>query len=263
MIKLIDISEHNGLVDFEAVKDAGWGVIVRLGYGDDDYSQDDRYVQRNLDECDRLGIPYGTYIYSYATNIQQARSEARHALRLLNGRRPSLPCYFDSEEPGTEWAAAECANEFVNTIEQHGYDSGVYASLSWWLSYLPMDGSLGSTWVANWGTSSPGMDCDIWQYTSDEVGPGCNGRTDCNVCYIELDKKEGWEMNCDVKFGSVGTEVGTMQMLLNYRGGFCLAADGHAGEKTINALKAWQESQGLEVDGLCGEMTWRSLIGGE
>ena len=61
--KGIDVSEHNRNIDWEKVKAAGIDyAIIRCGYGDDYYNQDDKQWLRNVSECERLGIPYGVYI---------------------------------------------------------------------------------------------------------------------------------------------------------------------------------------------------------
>ena len=53
-----------------------------------DYAQDDEYWEYNADECTRLGIPFGTYLYSYATTEEQARLEGDHVARLLGLKAP-------------------------------------------------------------------------------------------------------------------------------------------------------------------------------
>ena len=66
--KAVDISHHNGVVNFEKLKKAVDYVIIRCGYGQDRVSQDDKQWERNVRECERLGIPYGVYLYSCAKN---------------------------------------------------------------------------------------------------------------------------------------------------------------------------------------------------
>ena len=61
---IIDVSVHNGVIDWEKVKPYIEGAIIRCGYGSDMESQDDKQWKRNADECTRLGIPFGTYLYS-------------------------------------------------------------------------------------------------------------------------------------------------------------------------------------------------------
>ena len=106
---IIDVSYHNGVINWERVKASGCaGAILRCGYGDDIASQDDKQWIRNLAECERLGIPVGVYLYSYATCDRQAKSELEHILRLIKGHTFQLPIFIDVEEPGTQNYAPRC-----------------------------------------------------------------------------------------------------------------------------------------------------------
>ena len=198
----IDVSHHNGEVDWQAVKNSGIDfAILRCGYGDDLPNQDDRQWERNVAECERLGIPYGVYLYSYATSAEQSRNEARHALRLLEGHSPSLPVFIDYEEPrnlvGGTRLLGEMAEIFCDTIQQAGYAAGVYGSLSWWENYFTAP-EFGDEswyhWVAHWGSSSCGYGgrYELWQYASDGAVSGISGPVDMNIWYGDsLDVRPG------------------------------------------------------------------------
>ena len=198
----IDVSHHNGTVNWQAVKDSGINfAIIRCGYGDDLPNQDDAQWERNVSECERLGIPYGVYLYSYATSKDQARNEARHALRLLEGHSPSLPVFIDYEEPrnlvgGTE-LLGDMAQIFCDAIQQAGYTAGVYGSLSWWNNYFTAPEFSNESWyrwIAHWGSSSCGYNgrYEMWQYTSDGSANGISGRVDMNYWYgPSLDVRPG------------------------------------------------------------------------
>ena len=135
-LRVIDVSEHQGFINWDVVKEHIDGAILRCGYGDNIASQDDKQWKRNADECTRLGIPFGAYIYSYATSDAQARSEAEHVLRLVSGYKLSYPVYLDLEQAGTESGAIQRANIFGDIIEKAGYWCGVYANTNWWTNYL-------------------------------------------------------------------------------------------------------------------------------
>lgn len=189
--KVIDVSHHNGTIDWESVKASGIdGAIIRCGFGSDIASQDDEQWKRNADECTRLGIPFGVYLYSYAKTDAQAKSEAEHVLRLIKGYKLSYPVYYDLEEYGTESGAVGRARIFCEAIEAAGYWVGVYANKNWWDNYLT--GLTEYTrWVARYN-STLGMDnVDMWQYTSDGSVPGISGRVDMNWCYKEFDQLGG------------------------------------------------------------------------
>ncbi len=61
--KGIDVSEHNGVVDWEKVKASGIEfAMIRAGYG----QTVDLRFKRNVSECNRIGLPCGVYWFSYA-----------------------------------------------------------------------------------------------------------------------------------------------------------------------------------------------------
>ena len=184
---VIDVSYHNGVIDWEKVKAAGVeGAILRCGYGMDQTDQDDKQFKRNADECTRLGIPFGVYLYSYADTDAKARSEAQHALRLVDGYQPSYPIYYDLEESGTESGVAERMKIFAEIIEGAGYWCGVYCNKSWWDNYLSSLGDRYTKWIARYNNVL-GMDgVDMWQYTSDGSVNGISGRVDMNHCYRDF-----------------------------------------------------------------------------
>ena len=188
---LIDVSEHNGVIDWETVKNHIDGAIIRCGYGQDMASQDDKQWTRNVSECERLGIPYGVYLYSYAKNIASAQSEARHVLRLIEGRKLSYPVYFDMEQPGTEGVAVANAKAFGDIIEAAGYWCGVYYNPDWHNRVVKGQLDRFVRWGASYGRNDgqkhenhkPNFGEDIWQYTSVGHIPGISGNVDLNVCY--------------------------------------------------------------------------------
>jgi lysozyme len=185
--RVIDVSEHQGSIDWNVVKGQIDGAILRCGFGDDIASQDDKQWRRNADECTRLGIPFGVFIYSYATSMAQAESEAQHVLRCIKGYKLSYPVYLDLEEAGTQSGAIQRANRFGDIIERAGYFCGVYANLNWWNNYL---GGLErfTKWVAQYNTTCDykGSNKDIWQYTSTGRVAGIGGNVDMNECYRDF-----------------------------------------------------------------------------
>lgn len=187
---IIDVSEHQGVIDWNAAKGQIDGAILRCGFGDNSSSQDDKQWKRNADECTRLGIPFGVYIYSYATSLAQAESEAQHVLRCVKGYKLSYPIYLDLEEPGTQSGAVERAKRFGTIIESAGYWCGVYANLHWWNNYL---GGLDrfTKWIAQYNSTCDytGSNKDIWQYSSTGRVAGIAGNVDMNECYRDFPKE--------------------------------------------------------------------------
>lgn len=191
-IKGIDVSTFQGDIDWEKVKADGVEfAIIRCGFGDDLTQYDDAKWKRNADECTRLGIPFGAYLYSYAASEEEARSEAAHAIRLLAGYNLSYPVYLDLEDK----TVGACSNDmigriatiFCDTLQDKGYDVGIYANLSWWTTRLTGSAFQNSSWhkwIAQWGSNCTyNGDYTMWQYSSTGQVNGISGNVDMDYFY--------------------------------------------------------------------------------
>lgn len=240
--KGIDVSEFQGKIDWEKVKNDGIEfAILRCGYGMDFSNQDDVEYERNANECERLGIPYGVYLMSYANTVEKARSEAEHVLRLIEGRKISLGVWYDIEDNGTSGAInketlTNIINTFCNTIKNAGYKVGVYASLNW------LENKIEKTikdnydiWVAQYYSK-----CEyegkyiMWQHTSSGKVNGISTNVDMNILYEDLpvinnnDNNNSKTNNSEI--------VKSLQKALN---------------KDYNC--------GLDVDGIIGSLTTKAV----
>lgn len=194
---LIDVSEHNGVIDWNQVKGHIDGAIIRCGFGMDQADQDDKQWSRNVAECERLGIPFGVYLYSYATNADRARSEAQHVLKLIKGHKLSYPVYYDLEDKTIEGAAVANAKVFGDIIEAAGYWCGVYYNTDWHNRVIKGQLDRFVRWGAAYGANDgkqhgsykPNFGEDIWQYSSKGSVPGISGNVDVNTCYRDYPKE--------------------------------------------------------------------------
>lgn len=173
--KGIDVSHHQR-VDWQKVKNDGIDfAIIRCGYGGNYTYQDDKQWLYNVSECERLGIPYGVYLYSYASTVADARSEAAHALRLLKGHNPTYGVYYDLEDDTTASASnttiGQMAKTFCDQVSAAGYKVGIYANKNWWETRLTSSvfkNEKWLKWVAQYNTSCTYRgDYDIWQCSSE------------------------------------------------------------------------------------------------
>ncbi len=188
----IDVSHHQGVIDWDTAASHIDFAILRCGYGIDDPAQDDRQWKANVEACTRLKIPFGVYIYSYAITEEQARSEARHVLRLLEGYSPSMPVYLDLED---NKLLENCSTEqilkhatiFCDMIEAAGYRAGIYANTYWWTKYLSSpEYDKWDRWVARYASETGyNKPYSMWQYTSEGSVPGIEGNVDRNRWYAE------------------------------------------------------------------------------
>lgn len=183
---VIDVSNFQGNINWEAVKAAGVeGAIIRCGWGQDIASQNDPKFKRNVEECIRLGIPFGVYLYSYAKTTSQAKGEAEHTMRLCSPYKDKMtyPVFYDLEQAGTESGAVERARVWCDILQKNGFKVGIYANLNWWRNYLKGLNEF-PKWVACYGSTKPNVSGMVaWQYTSKGRVNGISGNVDCSQNY--------------------------------------------------------------------------------
>lgn len=184
----IDVSKNNGVIDWQAVKKSGVEfAIIRCGYGSDLVNQDDSQWEANVTGCEKNGIPYGVYLYSYADTKAKAVSEARHVLRLLKGHRPAYPVYFDMEDSyvfrrTTAKQRGQIAAAFCEEIKKAGYKTGIYSSKYYFERELtdPVFEKYGR-WVAQWNRKCTySRKYQMWQASKIGRVNGINGYVDVN-----------------------------------------------------------------------------------
>ena len=183
MKKIIDVSEHQKKIDWTKVSGID-GVIIRIGYGDDDVSQDDDYVKYNLDEVERLGIPCEVYFYSYANCERQKASEIAHIKRLIAGRNIKR-IWLDLEYRPAQNYWRRMTEAFLQAFP----GGGVY---SWeWAFTDVLNGIECPRWICAYGDNTgkpdyskkPHLSCHGWQYTSRAHISGINGYVDVSEWY--------------------------------------------------------------------------------
>ena len=189
----IDVSEHNGTLDWAKIKAAGISfAIIRDGYG---VSHTDNCFKRNMEGALAQGIHVGLYHFSYALNPAGAKKEAEFVLKLLEPYKGkiTLPVFFDFEYDTVSYAkkqgvtlGKEAFNAhttaFCDTIQAAGYRAGVYYNLDYLRNYVDKD-RIGkyAQWYAQYADKASTNSWDFWQYSSSYTIPGCSGRFDINV----------------------------------------------------------------------------------
>lgn len=187
----IDVSKWQGDIDWEEVKESDIGfAIIKCGSINPKTGRtvDPKWYQ-NADECKRLGIPFGVYIYSYADTTAKAKKEAQYVLKLIKGYRLRYPVYLDMEDKKlaklSKKQLANIAKAFCSTIESAGYEAGIYANYNWFTKKLT-DSYFDTKdrWCARYNTycglENVGKSYNVWQCTSSFKVSGIKGRVDLN-----------------------------------------------------------------------------------
>lgn len=162
----IDISRHQGNLDFDYIKENFDFVIIRCAYGSDlskddsECGQCDSMAQTYIDECEKRGIPYGLYLYQYAGNNDESLSEAAHIREWYNKCNPVMGLYLDIEDADGYKAENGIDYHYTQELALVWLDAlsditakGIYASHSWLNDYMNVDeliehGAL--IWEAHW-----------------------------------------------------------------------------------------------------------------
>ena len=190
-IKGIDISNHNGNIDFTKVKKAGINfVMIRSSYG---WFNEDSNFRNNVKGCEAVGLPYGLYHYSYARNLNEAKIEVEGLIKLAKTCNPKYPIVIDMEDADGYKSKNGVNNDMCVQIceyvclelEKAGYYAMIYANLDW------LKNKINNTrldrfdkWVAQWSSQCTyNKQYGIWQYTSNGTVDGINGRVDMNISY--------------------------------------------------------------------------------
>ena len=208
IIKCVDVSSYQKDINWNLVKSAGVNHAI-LKVIRKDLNPDTKFEQ-NWSGCQSAGITVsGVYNYSYATNVQKAKSDAQRVLSVLNGRKCTV--WLDLEDKcqqGLGSLIKDIINAYRDVIVSAGYDFGIYTGPSfynpyikpyisqikcdkWWLAryyngYNKMAISINPNEQYNPKLMTGMSDIYAWQYTSSGQVPGINGGVDLSIVYGDV-----------------------------------------------------------------------------
>lgn len=185
----IDVSVHNGNINWSKVKASGIKfAIIRAGYGRL-ATQKDKKFEDNYAGAKDVGLPVGLYWYSYATTVDEVKTEAQVCIDVIRGKQFEYPVFFDLEEKNAlatgKANCSEMVRAFCNELEKAKYWAGLYTSRSVLGTHIEDDiKSRYALWVAEWGTKlNYNGTVGMWQNSETGKVDGINGNVDTDVCY--------------------------------------------------------------------------------
>lgn len=189
--KCIDISEWNGDINFNKVKNAGITcVILRAGYGKDPNQEDNKF-QEYYRQAKSAGLNVGAYWYSYATSVDAAKAEVKNCMKTIGGKEFDLPVFLDVEEYRQAVLPRRTLTDIISTfcdgIKSNGFESGLYSAKSMLVDSAYPDelASKYLIWIAAPNTSYSDLPSyvDLWQYSWTGPVDGIRGDVDLNYIY--------------------------------------------------------------------------------
>lgn len=273
-IKGIDVSHHNGSINWSKVKNAGIQfVYVKATEG---VSYVDPTFIQNAKGAIAVGLPVGAYHFAHPQNDPIA--EAKNFVSQLEKIKYSLLPVIDLETAPagmTEAQLVQWARKFVNYVKsERNCDVMLYTGIWFINKYNGLTGLEDLLlWAAIYKNSCPDAGgwkrWTIWQFTESGKVDGIAGNVDLNIAEdLNLFKIGGKPMASTPQFvednvlpiakGAKGDLVKKIQQRLNSK-----VVDGLFGTATEADVKMWQSLHGLTANGVVDEKTYYALFPNE
>lgn len=193
MIKGIDVSKHNGIIDWESVKKDGIDfAILRAGYGKNNI---DEQIYNNIKGCETNNIRIGLYWFSYAYTEEMAKKEADYICDIADSTSIDFPVCFDFEYDSADYASkngvlvtpeflVNIATAFLSQVEKRGYYAMNYTNIDYFNKGFYELKDRFDVWLACWSENIPDKETycySILQYSNKGTVSGINGNVDLNI----------------------------------------------------------------------------------
>lgn len=192
----IDVSEHNGNIDWSEAKHDIDFAIIRVGYGKNNI---DKKAIYNIEHCIYNNIPFGLYWFSYALSPEMCAKEAEYICNIADNYKPLFPIAFDWEYDSEKYAEKNgvkmtpelrvtFANTFLSNVQKRGYIPMLYTNLDFIKKGFDKIVPYYQIWLAQWNSAKPSVNCAVWQKTNKGTIKGINGNVDVDLYLDEYAK---------------------------------------------------------------------------
>lgn len=274
----IDTSKHQASkVDYHKYKQSGGSfVILRIGCG----KTKDKCFEQDYASALAAGLKVAVYFYTYSTDEASAKQDASRVLGWLAGRNPGMPVAYDIEDPVQQGSArrrlnSQMYNAFAEQVCAGGYRTMLYTGEYFFKAYFEPSLIQDHIWIAKYSSNMPviGRQYAIWQYSSSKIDTAYfKGALDRNRMYVDVFGGAAPDVPASNPYPvptrtlkrtipmMKGNDVKWLQYELKKHGLIENGGvDGSFGDKTLAAVRVYQQQQGLLVDGKVGPATRWSL----
>lgn len=200
----IDISAHQGAINWDLAKTQIEGVIIRAGYGKNNIDQ--KWVP-NIETVRETTLDIGVYWFSYAYSVDMAYMEGKYAALAVQKKLGTrcIPIAYDLEYDSVTYAAkkgvkidrnaaTQYAIAFLKAVQECGYRPMLYTNIDYLKRYFDWDAIRKAVpdtmlWLAQWRDTKPTAydDISVWQYSSSGSVAGITTRVDMDIIYDDLE----------------------------------------------------------------------------
>lgn len=259
-IRGIDVSKHNGYINWEKVKNDGVKfVIIRAGFGSSTIDERfEEYIKGAIEQ----NIDVGVYWFSYAINEEKAKLEAIKCMEVIKPYKDKItyPVFYDFEYDSVRYAkeqgvtinktkATAFAYAFLREIQKGGYIPGLYTNIDFANNYyfksVQREYDL---WIAQYNSRNTYSEPHVmWQYSDSGRISGISGDVDLNYSYKKYKKQNKNDSSTDIN-NDVNNDkedsitkilVKSLQNALNKSYNYNLVEDGIWGPKTKEAVEKY------------------------
>lgn len=197
--KWIDVSAHNGIIDWPKVAAAGIkGVVIRAGYGNS-ITQQDKQFTANIKGAIAAGLKVTVYWFSYSDSVTDSVREWAVCKQIIEPYRKNIlfvssDYEYDSYNyykrvhgaaPSTV-LINQMVNAFLGAVKADGYGTMLYTNNDYRKNiFTPETLSVWDIWLADY-TGGPDISCAMQQTGSNGQIPGVAGRVDTNDCFKDF-----------------------------------------------------------------------------
>ena len=293
-MKGIDVSSHNGNINFQEVKNSGVEVVIIKATEGVDFV--DSYVNQHYAGASSVGLNIG--FYHFMSEKTNPTKQAEDFYNCIKDKSYNVMPTLDIEVNNYGRSAAQITDrclEFINRFKElSGQDVMIYTGGYFGRDNLDSRIKCYPGWIAHYGVSSPmetGFRVVGHQYTETGHVNGVNGNVDVNnfnegifldnavvvnntttqpiggkiaelqaICGIAVDNVWGPITDNAVRnLPLAGLPYCTPDLTRWIQLRLGITADGIFGTDTEQAVRNWQANHGLAVDGIAGYNTIKSL----
>lgn len=262
-MKGIDISNYQGNVDFEQVKNAGVEIVI-IKATEGKTWQDPRFMSY-YNDAKAAGLKVGAYHFLRRNAVED---EANNLLSVIRNLKLECKVIIDAEvDLGGVAATSQHIKQFYELLKSKGYDVALYTYTDFYNNNLNSTVKDIPLWIANYGSRAGVSNYIGWQYSDKGNILGITGHVDINEfnnsiyagnSQVTQPKIQNGIVKCAQYIGSRCKELQQKLIACGYNcGGY--GADGSFGMGTYNSLIAFQQDHGLSADGLAGPATFEKL----
>lgn len=181
-VRGIDISAHNGVVDFDKVASVGMDFVILKATEGATFK--DKNFATNYRKARKAGLKVGAYHF-FRFDVG-GYMQALNLMHSIKGRRLELPVVIDVEEwsnprDHTTHDILTRLQTMINTLEAHGYHVMLYSNKDGFEKFFSQQFAHYPLWLCSFTGAPEAGNMRLWQFSHVGRVSGVDGKVDINT----------------------------------------------------------------------------------